>query len=445
MSKDFIGFSFDNIHSSTLNILRVSDGDRYEEELHPDINDRTLEITGLDGEYFFGTNFAPKEISISIAFDSVTEKQFRQIRRLFGTKKVCDLIFDERPYKVYKAKVKEPVELEYICFDEPKRTVADARDGIRRVDRGTQDEGWEQITPYEYSDEKQRIYKGEGKINFICYFPFAKQLYKTLEKYENSGEKTDEGNTFTSYSNVDEWKESSGLLTTKQFEDNHIDQVRQTEEAKSAGWSVVGISEVGDELTEITEDFDFNGVINVYNPGDLDVGFYLYIPFVNGVIIPCIGNYIRIYGDDNGLLLNPIYMRKNSADTGILINTTNHLIEGVIFDTILANRDEPRGKKPWVKTGSLYNEYIVAGDFPHIKRSNWYIDSEEITQAIYLNINNACVVNNESVNNSSINETVVDEGTVADTPVDENPTNNSTVSEDIISNRVYIDYDYLYF
>ena len=32
MEHDFIGFSFDGIHSSKLNILRVSEGDRYEEE-----------------------------------------------------------------------------------------------------------------------------------------------------------------------------------------------------------------------------------------------------------------------------------------------------------------------------------------------------------------------------------------------------------------------------
>ena len=53
---DFTGFSFGNWHSSendSVTVLRVSDGDRYTEELHPEIKDRTAEVPGLDGEYYF--------------------------------------------------------------------------------------------------------------------------------------------------------------------------------------------------------------------------------------------------------------------------------------------------------------------------------------------------------------------------------------------------------
>ena len=54
MSTDFTGFSFDGIHSSRLGIVRVSGGDRYDEGLIPEIDDKTTEIPGNDGEYFFG-------------------------------------------------------------------------------------------------------------------------------------------------------------------------------------------------------------------------------------------------------------------------------------------------------------------------------------------------------------------------------------------------------
>ena len=366
MQRDFVGFSFDGIHSSELGILRVSEGDRYEETLHPEIEDITVDIPGLDGNYFFGSNFKTRSISISIAFDSMTELQFRKLRRLFGVKKNCELIFDERPYKVYMAKIESPIELNYVCFDEPlydeevfekegiyDRETGEKRDLVRRTRK--RDSNGNVVT--------QRIYKGEGNIEFICYYPFARQLFKTLDSYRavNSGYT----NLITTYDNVDEWAESSGLLTQAEFNQYNIDKLI----AYTAG-----------------DTSDFNYEIPVYNPGDINTGFYLYIPFVGGTIIPQTGNYTEIYGDNNGLLLRPIYVKKGSAETGILINTVNHLIEGVSFDPMAMNTNDRR-RKPWITSGNLYNEYIAAGDFPYIAKSDWHFDDTQFKQAIYLNCN----------------------------------------------------------
>ena len=172
MKGDFMGFSFNGIHSSQLGITRVSDGDRYEEQLFPEINDRNNEIIGNDGELYFGSEFRNKPINIEIAFDSMTELQFRKLRRLFGTKKICELIFDERPYKVYYVKLASPIDLKYVCFDEPLKQDLPAREGIRVVDRDGDHITRETIYPSTYVvDENgrlvtERIYKGEGTIEF---------------------------------------------------------------------------------------------------------------------------------------------------------------------------------------------------------------------------------------------------------------------------------------
>lgn len=352
MKGDFIGFSFDGIHSSQLNIIRTSDGDRYDEELFPEINDRSNEIIGNDGENYFGSEYRKKSFSISIAFDSMTEKQFRQVRKLFGTKKICDLIFDERPYKVYSVKIENPIELNYICFDEPKVIGQREGKGVRRVEKdGVKD--WEDIIVdvYDY-DKVQRVYKGEGKIDFVAYYPFARQLYKTLDLYE------DEEKVITTYDNVDEWAASSGLLSAAAFDEYNIDKT-----------------------IESTASENYNLEIPVYNPGDLNAGFYLYIPFTNNYIKPNSGDYIKIYGDMNGLVLNQI--EKKGEDTGVIINTVNHLIEGVIYDPLTELNDYRN--KSWKTTGNIYNEYIVKGDFPKILRSDWHFDDEQYKQAIYLN------------------------------------------------------------
>lgn len=365
MKGDFTGFSFNGIHSSQLGITRVSEGDRYKESLFPEISDRSDEITGNDGEFYFGSEFREKVHEISIAFDSMTELQFRRMRRLFGTKNMCELIFDERPYKVYYVKLAEPIQLEYICFDEHKRYEGETIEGggIRYVEKDGE-RVREDITPWVYEYDEggrpitERIYKGEGSIEFVAYYPFAKQLYKVLDYY-NANE---EDNILTKYDNVDEWAISSGILDLNTYNTYNIDKT-------------VLFDDTG----------QFNLKIPVYNPGDLNTGFYLYIPFNSeNKIVPDSGDYIVINGDTNGLVLSPI--ARKGDETGIIINSVNHLIEGVYYDPITEREDHR--KKTWQTTRNIYNDSIVVGDFPKILRSDWYFDDDQFKQAIYLNCQN---------------------------------------------------------
>jgi hypothetical protein len=54
--SDFIGFTFDGYHSLLdLNIIRVSDGDRFNQDLTPQMKDITAEVPNGNGQYYFGT------------------------------------------------------------------------------------------------------------------------------------------------------------------------------------------------------------------------------------------------------------------------------------------------------------------------------------------------------------------------------------------------------
>jgi hypothetical protein len=64
----------------------------------------------------------------------------RYWRNLSSSKEPGDLIFDESPYKVYTAKITGTPVLKYVPFDGP--------DG-------------------------QRVYKGEGTVQFTCHWPYA--------------------------------------------------------------------------------------------------------------------------------------------------------------------------------------------------------------------------------------------------------------------------------
>lgn len=166
LKGDFIGFSFNEHRSESLGIVRVSDGSRYNEDLVPTTQDKTVQVPGGDGFYYFGSDYTQRQFSINIAFDELTEKQFRELQQVFGTKELGKLIFDERPYKYYMVKSGKP-QLKYICFGK----------------------------------EGERIYKGEGTLTFTAYYPFAKSIFKFLNEYDNK--------------NKDEWKEASGMKAEK--------------------------------------------------------------------------------------------------------------------------------------------------------------------------------------------------------------------------------------
>ena len=166
LKGDFIGFSFNEHRSESLGIVRVSDGSRYNEDLVPTTQDKTVQVPGGDGFYYFGSDYTQRQFSINIAFDELTEKQFRELQQVFGTKELGKLVFDERPYKYYMVKSSKP-QLKYICF---------GKDG-------------------------ERIYKGEGTLTFTAYYPFAKSIFKFLNEYNDK--------------NKDEWKEASGMKAEK--------------------------------------------------------------------------------------------------------------------------------------------------------------------------------------------------------------------------------------
>lgn len=143
---DFRGFRFGKIHTSDLHLEVISSSDRYEPRMIPAPNDVVQDVPGGDGQYYFGSTYKNREITCNLAFDNVSEQDYRKIRQLFANDKLQDLVFDEEPYKTWKAKIKGKPEFKSLCFED-KETC-------------------------------KRIYKGSGKITFICYYPYAFGLDK---------------------------------------------------------------------------------------------------------------------------------------------------------------------------------------------------------------------------------------------------------------------------
>lgn len=148
---DYIGFTFGDVHSSELGLMRVSNGSRYEQDLLPPLQDKKVQVAGRDGEIYFGSQYNTKPIKVPVAFDNMNEESFQKLKRLLADKKPKYLWFDETPYKQWLVKSANAQNFKWVCFDDSKN-----------------------------SGEK-RVYKGEGTLEFSCFTPYAESRVTFLD------------------------------------------------------------------------------------------------------------------------------------------------------------------------------------------------------------------------------------------------------------------------
>ena len=168
LKGDFIGFWIGNTHSSELGIIRTSDGSRFNENLLPTIQDKTVQVPGGDGFYYFGSYYTQRPFNIPIAFDNMSEAQFRRLKQIIGSKEMVQLVFDETPYKYYSVKSTGSPTLKYICFD-----VEDETSGGSVSDLYTQGTS---------ARKGKRVYKGEGTLSFVAYDPYGYARAQSLQE-----------------------------------------------------------------------------------------------------------------------------------------------------------------------------------------------------------------------------------------------------------------------
>ena len=265
--RDFCGFQWNGKHSSDLNIVRVSEGSRYSENLLPNFQDTNSQMAGSDGTLYWESFYTNKSWNINIAFDNLSEINYRELRQWLNAKDMGELIFDEAPYKAYTAKIQSPPQLKFICFNE----------------------------------NGQRVYKGEGTIQLISYFPYTKSVHKYLDQFGEI------------YTNKSEWKDTSRMKSTK------------------GSYDVIN-----------------SGKIMVYNAGDIETDWELYVPISQSGCSLTQISLERGVSTLYQLQFSNITQQKEN-DSYLRISSRTNLIEGC------------DSKK--MPTGSLYNQFISAGDF----------------------------------------------------------------------------------
>lgn len=143
---DFLAFAFGDFVSSNAGIIRTSDGDRYNINLVPPMQDKTADVPGGDGQYYFGTTHKPKIFSISFAFDDLTKEQLRTIKQTFAGKEMREFCLSEESDKIYMVKVTSQPSLKALCF-------------------------------FDGDDER---YRGEGSVQFTAYWPYGRNVEESV-------------------------------------------------------------------------------------------------------------------------------------------------------------------------------------------------------------------------------------------------------------------------
>lgn len=150
---DFIHFAFGDFNSKTFGtngqLIRTSNGNRFDIHLTPPLNDKVAEVPGGDGSYYFGTQYKPKVIDVSFAFEKLTKNEIQELKRVFSGKELKELAFAEdciyggngvQDYRVYMVKVTNQPQIKFIPFD----------------------------------IDTEELYYGEGTLQFTAYWPFCR-------------------------------------------------------------------------------------------------------------------------------------------------------------------------------------------------------------------------------------------------------------------------------
>lgn len=186
IDNDFIGFSFNGVSSQSLGISRVSDGSRYNEQMLPGFQDKSAQMPGSDYTLYWESFYNTKTWTIDIAFDYMTDAQMSLLRKTFHTKNMGNLTFTERNGIHWLAKVQAPPQLKYICFetDEYRQWNYDFIVGYKYYIKNGNDYVVTQDTSPQdgnvYYEHVTRIYKGEGTIQLVAYYPFGMSDLQTL-------------------------------------------------------------------------------------------------------------------------------------------------------------------------------------------------------------------------------------------------------------------------
>ena len=181
MSKSFISFTFGGKAIEDFGLIVVNSGDRMERQAYASFSDLTSTYDTLNGQIYWGSNFSPNQLNLSLATDEITERQIDNFKEWFSPGKERELILSEHPNRAILARVASAPETSFIPFE--KQTTL-------------------KINGQDYNTSTT-VYRGEVSLSFVMdephwygilsYMPtyVNKKTLERLDNNSNNGNKVD--------------------------------------------------------------------------------------------------------------------------------------------------------------------------------------------------------------------------------------------------------------
>ena len=150
MNRSFISFTYGGKAIEDFGLIVINNGDRMEKKVYAEFSDITATYETLDGQIYWGSNFSANHLDLTLATDSITERQIDDFNEWFAPGKEKELILAERPNRAILARVASVPTFSILPFEE-KVTVKIAN------------------IPYETSTT---LYKGEVQLSFVMDEPY---------------------------------------------------------------------------------------------------------------------------------------------------------------------------------------------------------------------------------------------------------------------------------
>ena len=337
--NSYQGFYLDKKHSSIYGIIRCSKGIGFEECL-PTIKDITSD-SQQNGQYWYETKYSEKEIQIDFVYSTAKEDTFSQLKRLLNSKKTFELILDENPYKGYYVKIKKSI-----------------------------------LQKLPFLQGGDLTYSGNGSITFATISPYSHSTVQHIEDvlYENYTQRLMFCSAKNSFGAVAKINQQS-LEDLKNFANNkaiRIDQIQPMPDGLG-GKFYLPFTQWAEGFSNSKEFFDAcdlpstkyyniynNQKISFYNGGDIEAypNFFFKIKYEYQSIV------LENLQSKEILQLNVPPFENGKPVTHIQVNMKDKLLYGYKAQYPY----EGASYFDLVRTGTLHNDYIVAGDFFSLPR-----------------------------------------------------------------------------
>lgn len=116
MDKAFISFTYGGRKIEDFNLIAVTVNDRLQRENPPSHQDYVTQYKMLNGQYYWGSHYNAREMSITLATDGMTQQQLDEFKYWFQPGEIKELILSEHPNRGILARIAEMPQISMLPF-----------------------------------------------------------------------------------------------------------------------------------------------------------------------------------------------------------------------------------------------------------------------------------------------------------------------------------------